>query len=230
MKHGIRDPSAGRKVALVTGGGRRIGAAISEALARGGYVVVPTYLSSRREAGTLASGLGGKAFRLDLSRPSTFASPGEPAGEGIRPAGPPGPQCRRLPADAAGVRHPCRMGRGLRGESPRPAPADPVAVSADGTHPGRRGNLLHRGCGSRADVAFLSPVLPFENRPGGGCRGTVEGRPSGGPRGRRPPGARPASAGFPETSMGPDASKESARDPYRAGSYPLRVAIRRSHR
>ncbi len=62
----------GGKVALVTGGGRRIGAAISRALARGGYTVLPTYLSSRREAAALAAELGGTALRLDLSRPETF--------------------------------------------------------------------------------------------------------------------------------------------------------------
>ncbi len=63
----------GRKVALVTGGGRRIGAAISAALARSGYDVVPTYRSARLEAENLAAELGGEAVRLDLSRPSTFA-------------------------------------------------------------------------------------------------------------------------------------------------------------
>jgi pteridine reductase len=63
----------GGKVALVTGGGRRIGAAISAALARGGYTVVPTYRAARREAEILAAELGGEAVRLDLSRPSTFA-------------------------------------------------------------------------------------------------------------------------------------------------------------
>lgn len=63
----------GRKVALVTGGGRRIGAAISVALGKAGYAVVVTYRSSRREAAALAAEIGGKAVRLDLSRPSTFA-------------------------------------------------------------------------------------------------------------------------------------------------------------
>jgi pteridine reductase len=62
----------GGKVALVTGGGRRIGAAISRALAKEGYTVVLTYLSARREASVLAAEIGGKALRLDLSRPATF--------------------------------------------------------------------------------------------------------------------------------------------------------------
>ena len=62
----------GGKVALVTGGGRRIGAAISRALASGGYTVLPTYLSARREASSLAAEIGGAALRLDLSRPATF--------------------------------------------------------------------------------------------------------------------------------------------------------------
>ena len=73
MKNRVQDASGGKKVALVTGGGRRIGAEIAAALGRAGYVVAPTYLSSRREAETLAAGFGGKAFRLDLSRPATFA-------------------------------------------------------------------------------------------------------------------------------------------------------------
>lgn len=62
----------GGKVALVTGGGRRIGAAISRALARAGYTVVLTHRDSSREARSLAARLGGKAVPLDLSRPATF--------------------------------------------------------------------------------------------------------------------------------------------------------------
>ena len=61
-----------RKVALVTGGGQRIGAAICAALGEAGYIVIPTWFSSRRKAETLASEWGGKAFRLDLARPETF--------------------------------------------------------------------------------------------------------------------------------------------------------------
>jgi pteridine reductase len=62
----------GGKVALVTGGGRRIGAAISRALAKEGYAVVLTYRSARREASILAAEIGGKALRLDLARPAAF--------------------------------------------------------------------------------------------------------------------------------------------------------------
>jgi len=61
-----------RKIALVTGGGQRIGEAICAALGKAGYIVAPTWLSSRREAEALASEWGGKAFRLDLARPETF--------------------------------------------------------------------------------------------------------------------------------------------------------------
>jgi len=61
-----------QKVALVTGGGQRIGAAICATLGKAGYTVLPTWLSSRREAEALASEWGGKAFRLDLARPETF--------------------------------------------------------------------------------------------------------------------------------------------------------------
>ena len=73
MKNRVQDAFEGKKVALVTGGGRRIGAEICAALGRVGYVLAPTYLTSRREAETLAAGVGGKAYRLDLSRPATFA-------------------------------------------------------------------------------------------------------------------------------------------------------------
>ncbi|MHB9061367.1 MAG: SDR family NAD(P)-dependent oxidoreductase, partial [Desulfobacteria bacterium] len=62
----------GRKVALVTGGSRRIGAAISRALAKAGYEVVLTCRSSSREGRALAAEIGGSAVPLDLSRPSTF--------------------------------------------------------------------------------------------------------------------------------------------------------------
>jgi NAD(P)-dependent dehydrogenase (short-subunit alcohol dehydrogenase family) len=42
------------KVALVTGGSRRIGAAISRVLAKAGYEVVLTYRASAREGKALA--------------------------------------------------------------------------------------------------------------------------------------------------------------------------------
>ena len=61
---------SGEKVALVTGGGRRIGAAISRRLAREGFTVALTYRASREEASTLAREIGGRAFPLDLLRPS----------------------------------------------------------------------------------------------------------------------------------------------------------------
>jgi len=64
--------SGGGKVALVTGGGRRIGAAVSRALGKAGYGVVLTYRSSRREAAEVAREIGGAALPLDLSRPASF--------------------------------------------------------------------------------------------------------------------------------------------------------------
>jgi pteridine reductase len=60
------------KVALVTGGGRRIGAAVSRALGKAGYDVVLTYRSSRGEAAAIAREVGGAALPLDLSRPASF--------------------------------------------------------------------------------------------------------------------------------------------------------------
>ncbi len=64
--------SGGGKVALVTGGGRRIGAAISRALGKAGYRVVLTYRSSRGEASAVAREVGGIALPMDLSRPASF--------------------------------------------------------------------------------------------------------------------------------------------------------------
>jgi len=65
-------PGARGKVALVTGGSRRIGAAISLGLANAGYEVVLTYRTSAVEGKALAARIGGSAVPLDLSRPSTF--------------------------------------------------------------------------------------------------------------------------------------------------------------
>jgi len=65
--------SGGGKVALVTGGGRRIGAAVSRALGKAGHEVFLTYRSSRREAAEVAREVGGTALPLDLSRPASFS-------------------------------------------------------------------------------------------------------------------------------------------------------------
>jgi pteridine reductase len=58
-----------RKVALVTGGAKRVGRAIVERLAAAGYAVAFTYLSSEREAFELAHRVGGLAIRADLLAP-----------------------------------------------------------------------------------------------------------------------------------------------------------------
>jgi pteridine reductase len=65
-------PPAG-KVALVTGGARRIGEEICRRLAKGGFSVVLTFLTARREGECLAREIGGRALRLDLARPGEFA-------------------------------------------------------------------------------------------------------------------------------------------------------------
>src|SRR3954464_7175081 len=57
------------KVALVTGGAKRVGRAIVEKLADSGFTVVFTYLSSEAEAKELAQRIGGQAIRADLSKP-----------------------------------------------------------------------------------------------------------------------------------------------------------------
>ncbi len=63
----------GVRVALVTGGGRRIGAAISRSLSRAGFFVILTYRSGRTEANVLAEDIGGKALLLDIARPERFS-------------------------------------------------------------------------------------------------------------------------------------------------------------
>ncbi len=57
------------RAALVTGGARRIGAAIARRLALEGFSVVVTYRDSRVEAESLAAEIGGKACFLDLEAP-----------------------------------------------------------------------------------------------------------------------------------------------------------------
>ncbi len=57
------------RAAVVTGGARRIGAAIARRLALAGYSVVVTYRDSRAEAEALAAGIGGRACFLDLEGP-----------------------------------------------------------------------------------------------------------------------------------------------------------------
>ncbi len=59
-------PRGAARAAVVTGGGRRIGAAIVRTLARDGYSVVVTYRDSPAEAEALASETGGRACFLDL--------------------------------------------------------------------------------------------------------------------------------------------------------------------
>lgn len=55
-----------RKVALVTGAGKRLGRAIAEALAADGWALLVHYHTSRRDAEDLASSIGGKAVGFDL--------------------------------------------------------------------------------------------------------------------------------------------------------------------
>ncbi len=64
--------SAARAV-VVTGGARRIGAAIARRLARDGFSVVVTYRESRDEAEALAAEIGGAACPLDLEVPRALS-------------------------------------------------------------------------------------------------------------------------------------------------------------
>ncbi len=62
-------PRRAARAALVTGGARRIGAAIARRLAGAGYSVVVTYRDARAEAEALAEAIGGRACFLDLDAP-----------------------------------------------------------------------------------------------------------------------------------------------------------------
>ncbi len=97
----------GGKVALVTGGARRIGAAVSGRLAREGFTVVLTYRASRSQARSLAREIGGKAVPLDLLRPGGISRLGATIERDfgrldllVHNAA----VFRRTPADAVGVR------------------------------------------------------------------------------------------------------------------------------
>ncbi len=58
-----------RRVALVTGGAKRVGRAIVEKLAACGFAVAFTYFSSEREAEALAKAIDGHPVRADLTDP-----------------------------------------------------------------------------------------------------------------------------------------------------------------
>ncbi len=66
-------PRSAARAAVVTGGARRIGAAIARRLSLAGHSVVVTYRDSRAEAEALAAEIGGKACFLDLEAPRGLA-------------------------------------------------------------------------------------------------------------------------------------------------------------
>jgi NAD(P)-dependent dehydrogenase (short-subunit alcohol dehydrogenase family) len=74
-----------RKVALVTGAGRRIGADIARRLAREGYAVALFANGSLDAAEALATETGGKAFRADLADPQAAAAAFAQAAEAMGP-------------------------------------------------------------------------------------------------------------------------------------------------
>jgi pteridine reductase len=57
------------RVALITGGAKRVGRAIAERLSRDGYSVAFTYNTSKTEADELAKAIGGLAIKADLTDP-----------------------------------------------------------------------------------------------------------------------------------------------------------------
>src|SRR5688572_16819973 len=63
-----------KRVALVTGGAKRVGRAIVEKLAAGGFAVAFTYLSSEAEAQEVARRVNGLAMRVDLTQPAEAVS------------------------------------------------------------------------------------------------------------------------------------------------------------
>jgi pteridine reductase len=62
-------PQTDKKVALVTGGAKRVGRAIVEKLAGAGFAVAFTYLTSEDEAQELAARIDGLAIKADLTHP-----------------------------------------------------------------------------------------------------------------------------------------------------------------
>ena len=62
-----------KKVLLVTGGGRGIGAATCRLAARAGYAVVVNYQSDKFAAESLAKEIGGLAIQADVSKPDDVA-------------------------------------------------------------------------------------------------------------------------------------------------------------
>jgi pteridine reductase len=65
--------TAARRVALVTGGARRVGRAIVQRLAADDYTVAFTFLSSEAEARELEGQIHGLAIRADLTQPQEAA-------------------------------------------------------------------------------------------------------------------------------------------------------------
>lgn len=62
-------PFSGPRTAIVTGGAKRIGAALARALAEDGWTVLVHYNKSRAEAEALAAELGGASVQADLALP-----------------------------------------------------------------------------------------------------------------------------------------------------------------
>jgi len=60
-----------QRIALITGGAKRVGRAIAEKLAREGFKVAFTFNSSSAEANDLAKQIGGIAIKADLTEPAT---------------------------------------------------------------------------------------------------------------------------------------------------------------
>jgi len=67
-------PPRARRVALVTGGARRVGRAIVERLAADDYTVAFTFLSSQGDARELERRIKGLAIRADLTQPQDAAA------------------------------------------------------------------------------------------------------------------------------------------------------------
>ncbi len=67
------DISSARRVALVTGGAKRVGRAIVERLSAAGFMVLFTFNSSEQEADELVELGLGEAIRCDLTKPESAA-------------------------------------------------------------------------------------------------------------------------------------------------------------
>ncbi|MGY1710607.1 SDR family NAD(P)-dependent oxidoreductase [Geodermatophilus sp. SYSU D00758] len=156
---GLDGPLAGR-VALVTGGGRGIGAAISRELARDGAAVALTYRRDRAAAEALAGELAGTGARV-LVLASAVDDPADSARAVAAVV-------ERFGALDVLVSNAGVASRGLPvADTTHEELSRVLAVHALGPHQLVRAALPHLRAARRADVVFVSSIAASTWSPGG---------------------------------------------------------------